>query len=144
MTVRHRGCSASGTEVKTSSLATSRFTKRSASRKYFLRPRRPRFDSACANTENCQHATARRTEHWWSAGQDSEGCKLWAFMLEFKNSCSKAPDAMLVFRSIGGWPAQTETIIASVCRSLPERCLDLMRFTPRQAKGAWERYTRHA
>jgi hypothetical protein len=31
-----------------SSLATSRFTKRSASGKSFLRPRRPRFDCACA------------------------------------------------------------------------------------------------
>ena len=38
-------------------------------------------------------------------------------MLEFKNSCSKAPDAMLVFRSIEGWQAQTETIIAR-CMSL--------------------------
>src|SRR5215472_2021657 len=48
MTVRHRRCSASGTKLRTSSLATSRFTKRSASRKSFLRPRRPRFDCACA------------------------------------------------------------------------------------------------
>src|SRR5215469_8215180 len=35
MTVRHRRCSASGTKLRASSLATSRFTKRSASRKSF-------------------------------------------------------------------------------------------------------------
>src|SRR6516225_9394989 len=47
-TVRHRRCSTSGTKLRTSSWATRRFTKRSASRKSFWRPRRPRFDCACA------------------------------------------------------------------------------------------------
>ena len=40
---------APGTKLKTISCDTSRFTKRSASRKSFLRPRRPRLDKACAN-----------------------------------------------------------------------------------------------
>ena len=48
VTVRHSRCSASGTKLRISSSATSRFTKRSASGKSFLRPRRPRFDRACA------------------------------------------------------------------------------------------------
>src|SRR5256885_6326517 len=48
VTVRHRRCSASGTKLSVSSRATSRFTKRSASTKSLLRPRRPRLDSACA------------------------------------------------------------------------------------------------
>jgi len=48
ITARHRRCSASGTKLRFSSLATSRFTKRSASGKSLLRPRRPRFDCACA------------------------------------------------------------------------------------------------
>src|SRR5438034_1379960 len=48
VTVRHSRCSASGTKLKVSSWATSRFTSRSASRKSVLRPRRPRLDSACA------------------------------------------------------------------------------------------------
>jgi len=44
---------ASGTKLSVSSRATSRFTKRSASTKSLLRPRRPRLDSACAR---CQRA----------------------------------------------------------------------------------------
>src|SRR6267143_6315824 len=48
VTVRHRRCSASGTKLKVNSRATSRLTRRSASRKSFLRPRGPRFDCACA------------------------------------------------------------------------------------------------
>ena len=48
VTVRHRRCSASGTKLRVSSRATSRFTRRSASTKSLLRPRRPRLDSACA------------------------------------------------------------------------------------------------
>src|SRR6266550_3024436 len=48
VTVRHTRCSASGTKLRISSFATSRFTKRSASGKSLLRPRRPRFDCACA------------------------------------------------------------------------------------------------
>src|SRR5262249_16857677 len=48
VTVRHRRCSASGTKLKVNSWATSRFTRRSASGKSLLRPRRPRLDSACA------------------------------------------------------------------------------------------------
>src|SRR6266481_4291855 len=48
VTVRHSRCSASGTKLRVSSRATSRFTRRSASTKSLLRPRRPRLDSACA------------------------------------------------------------------------------------------------
>src|SRR5499427_275933 len=48
MSVRHRRCSASGTKLKISSWEINRFTRRSASRKSFLRPRRPRLDKACA------------------------------------------------------------------------------------------------
>src|SRR5712691_249036 len=48
VTVRHRRCSSSGTKLKVNSRATSRFTRRSASGKSLLRPRRPRLDSACA------------------------------------------------------------------------------------------------
>src|SRR6184192_1424127 len=48
VTVRHRRCSASGTKLKVNSRATSRFTRRLASGKSLLRPRRPRLDSACA------------------------------------------------------------------------------------------------
>ena len=48
VTVRHSRCSASGTKLRVNSFATSRFTKRSASGKSFLRPCRPRFDCACA------------------------------------------------------------------------------------------------
>jgi hypothetical protein len=48
VTVRHRRCSASGTKLRINSRATSRFTKRSASGKSLLRPRRPRLECACA------------------------------------------------------------------------------------------------
>jgi len=48
VSVRHRRGSASGTKLKISSCDISRFTKRSASRKSLLRPRRPRLDKACA------------------------------------------------------------------------------------------------
>src|SRR5437899_2745415 len=48
ITVRQRRCSASGTKLRLNSFATSRFTRRSASGKSFLRPRGPRFDCACA------------------------------------------------------------------------------------------------
>ena len=48
VTVPPRRGSASGTKLRMSSLATSRFTRRSASAKSFLRPRRARFDCACA------------------------------------------------------------------------------------------------
>ena len=41
-------CSVSGTKLRISSFATNRFTRRSASGKSFLSPRRPRFDCACA------------------------------------------------------------------------------------------------
>jgi len=46
--LRHRRCSGSGTKLKTSSSEIRRFTRRSASRKSFFRPRRPRLDKACA------------------------------------------------------------------------------------------------
>src|SRR6201987_5134816 len=48
VSVGHKCFSASGTKLKTSSADTSRFTKRSASLKSDLRPRRPRLDNACA------------------------------------------------------------------------------------------------
>jgi hypothetical protein len=48
ITVRQSRCSASGTKLKVSSCATSRFTRRSASGKSCLRPPAPRFDCACA------------------------------------------------------------------------------------------------
>ena len=48
VTVRQRRCSASGTKLKINPWDTSRFTRRSASKKSLLRPRRPRFDKACA------------------------------------------------------------------------------------------------
>src|SRR6516162_4827842 len=46
--VRHRRCSGSGTKLRTSSCATSLFTRRSASGKSLFRPLRPRLDNACA------------------------------------------------------------------------------------------------
>lgn len=46
--MRQRRCSAWGTKLRLNSCATSRFTRRSASGKSFLRPRGPRFDCACA------------------------------------------------------------------------------------------------
>src|ERR1700756_3428732 len=42
VTVRHKRCSASGTKLNARSRATSHFTRRSASGKSLLRPRRPR------------------------------------------------------------------------------------------------------
>src|SRR5215472_3966634 len=48
VTVRQRRCSALGTKLKVSSSDTSRLIKRSQSAKSFFRPRRPRFDNACA------------------------------------------------------------------------------------------------
>ncbi len=46
--VRHKRCSGSGTKLRINSLATNRFSRRSASTKSLLRPRRARFDCACA------------------------------------------------------------------------------------------------
>jgi hypothetical protein len=57
----HRRCSTSGAKLRVSSWVTNRFTKRSASRKSFFRPRRPQFDSACArgSVPNVASATSR-------------------------------------------------------------------------------------
>jgi len=66
VTVRHRRCSASGTKLRVNSLATNRFTRRSASAKSLLRPRRPRFDCACAkcNVPDLRLAPSR----FWRSG----------------------------------------------------------------------------
>ena len=58
ITVRHKRCSASGTKLRLSSSATSRFTRRSASAKSFLRPRGPRFDCACARCRRSRRRTS--------------------------------------------------------------------------------------
>ena len=47
-TVHSRRCSPSGTKLRVNCRATSRFTKRAASGKSLLRPRRPRLHCACA------------------------------------------------------------------------------------------------
>src|SRR5215471_15906442 len=61
VTVRHKRCSGSGTKLNVSSWATSRFTRRSASTKSLLRPRRPRLDCACArcNVPDLRFAPSR-------------------------------------------------------------------------------------
>src|SRR6185437_9518749 len=66
VTVRHRRCSASGTKLRVNSRATSRFTRRLASGKSLLRPRRPRLDCACArcNVPDLRPAPSR----FWRTG----------------------------------------------------------------------------
>jgi len=66
VTVRHDRCSASGTKLRVSSFATSRFTKRSASGKSFLRPRVPRFDCACARWSVPD--IGRASSRFWQGG----------------------------------------------------------------------------
>jgi hypothetical protein len=96
VTVRHKRCSASGTKLKVNSRATSRFTKRSASRKSFLRPRRPRLDSACAkcNVPDLRLAPSRflRIGFQYFSSAPHTGFQYWAVdsMTTSSTSCSSS------------------------------------------------------
>src|SRR5436853_3365087 len=94
VTVRHRRCSAAGTQLRVNSWATSRFTRRSASGKSLLRPRRPRLDCACArcNVPDLRFAPSRfsRIGFQYLSSAPHTGFQYWAVdsMTTSSASCS--------------------------------------------------------
>ena len=96
VTVRHKRCSGSGTKLRTNSRATSRFTRRSASTKSLLRPRRPRLDSACArcNVPDFRLAPSRFSQigFQYRSSAPHTGFQYWAVdsMTTSSASCSSS------------------------------------------------------